>query len=85
MGNATMVNWMGNDSRTESWLEEFPHVGVMSAAAFGDLPAVTTVRKSVGIFGEITIFFSKCGFRKTKSQGVVGKMKFQSEESFRAQ
>ena len=32
-----------------------PHVGVMSAAAFGDLPAVTTVGRSVGTFQGITI------------------------------
>ena len=38
------------------------HVAVMSAAAFGDLPTVTTVGKSVGTFRRNNDFCSKCGF-----------------------
>ena len=42
------------------------HVGVMSAAAFGDLPTVTTVGRSVGIFTQNNDFCSKCWFPKMK-------------------
>ena len=59
-----MVNCMGNNQElepdcrieTESCVKKWnfhmraAHVGVMSAAAFGDLPTVTTVGKSVGTF-----------------------------------
>ena len=47
------------------------HVGVMSAAAFGDLPTVTTVGRSVGTFRGNNDFCSKCGFSRNESQGVV--------------
>ena len=43
------------------------HVGVMSAAAFGDLPTVTTVGRSVGIFPQNNDFCSKCWCPKMKS------------------
>ena len=43
-----------------------PHVGVMSAAAFGDLPAVTTVGRSVGTFRGITIFVPNLDFQKSE-------------------
>ena len=43
------------------------HVGVRSAAAFGDLPTVTTVGRSVGIFPQNNDFCSKCWCPKMKS------------------
>ena len=45
-----------------------PHVGVMSAAAFGDLPAVTTVGRSVGTFRGITIFVPNVDSQKLESR-----------------
>ena len=71
------VVWRDGNPQPKKWKSIFEereilgmlsaHVGVMSAAAFGDLPTVTTVGRSVGIFPQNNDFCSKCWCPKMKS------------------
>ena len=59
-GNPELKKWTSKIEEREILGMLSAHVGVMSAAAFGDLPTVTTVGRSVGIFPQNNDFCSKC-------------------------
>ena len=58
------------------------HVGVMSAAAFGDLPTVTTVGKSVGTFWGNNDFCLKPWISLTESQRVVSEILLRTKKKY---